>query len=60
MSDMAQCTETRFWCAQTVTFSGVGTGGSVIYSVKFENGGMEWRIALASDGKIESLGLRNL
>ena len=51
---------TKLGALQSITFSGVGPGGSDIYSVKFENGEMEWRIALAPDGKIDSLGLRNL
>ena len=51
---------TKLGALQSITFSGVGPGGSDIYSVKFENGEMEWRIAFAPDGKIDSLGLRNL
>lgn len=51
---------TKLGALQSITFSGVGPGGSDIYSVKFENGEMEWRIALAPDSKIDSLGLRNL
>ena len=52
---------TKLGALKSITFAGVGPGGSDIYSVKFANGDdMEWRIALAPDGKVESLGLRNL
>jgi hypothetical protein len=43
---------------QTVTFKGVGPGGADIYQVKFENGSLEYRIWLGSDGKMESAGVR--
>jgi hypothetical protein len=43
---------------QSVTFKGVGEGGLDIYEVKFENGGLEVRIVLGADGKIQGVGLR--
>jgi CubicO group peptidase (beta-lactamase class C family) len=45
---------------QSVTFKGVGPAGADIYEVKFENGGVEIRILLGPDGKIQTLGYRNL
>ena len=41
---------------KAMAFKGVGPGGSDIYQVKFENGELECRIMLASDGKIVLLG----
>lgn len=41
---------------KTMAFKGVGPGGADIYQVKFENGEMECRIILASDGTIVLLG----
>lgn len=43
---------------ESVTFKGVGPGGADIYEVKFVHGSTEWRIAMASDVKIESVGVR--
>jgi CubicO group peptidase (beta-lactamase class C family) len=43
---------------QSLTFKGVGEGGLDIYEAKFENGGLEVRIALGDDGKIQAVGLR--
>lgn len=40
---------------QSLTFRTVGQRGEDIYDVKFENGATEWGIALADDGKIETL-----
>jgi hypothetical protein len=45
---------------KSVTFKGVGPGGADIYEVMFANGGLEWRIALAADGKIVGIGMRPL
>jgi hypothetical protein len=45
---------------QTVTFKGVGPGGADIYEIKFENGRVDWRIILAPDGKVASLGVRKV
>ncbi len=39
---------------KSVEFKGVGPGGSDIYSVKFEQGSLEWRIFLDADGKVAS------
>jgi bla regulator protein blaR1 len=41
-----------FGAVQSVEFRGVGNQGWDIYDVKQEHGAMQWRIALASDGKI--------
>jgi len=41
---------------KAISFKRVGPGGSDIYQVKFENGEVECRIMLASDGKIVLLG----
>jgi hypothetical protein len=45
---------------QSVTFKGVGPGGADIYEAKFENGGLELRILLSAEGKIDAVGLRPL
>ena len=41
---------------KAMIFKGVGPGGSDIYQVKFENGEVECRLMLASDGMIVLLG----
>ena len=43
---------------QSLTFTGVGPGGADIYTVKFENGSLEYRIMLGTDGKIEGASVR--
>ena len=43
---------------QSLTFKGVGPGGADIYSAKFENGSLEYRIWLGPDGKVESAHVR--
>jgi CubicO group peptidase (beta-lactamase class C family) len=43
---------------QSLAFKGVGPGGADIYTAKFANGTMEYRIWLAPDGKIESTNVR--
>ena len=43
---------------QSLTFKGVGPGGADIYTAKFENGTLEYRIWLAADGKIDSANYR--
>src|SRR5262245_10538914 len=43
---------------QSITFKGVGPGGADIYEIKFENGSWEYRIWLASDGKVDAANLR--
>jgi serine-type D-Ala-D-Ala carboxypeptidase/endopeptidase len=45
---------------QSVSFKGVGPGGADIYTVKFANGAVEWRILLALDGKVSGSGLKKL
>jgi D-alanyl-D-alanine-carboxypeptidase/D-alanyl-D-alanine-endopeptidase len=43
---------------QSLTFKGVGPGGADIYEVRFDNGSIDWRIVLAPDGKVATLGFR--
>jgi hypothetical protein len=43
---------------QSVAFKGVGPGGADIYTCKFENGAVEYRIWLGTDGKLESANMR--
>jgi DNA-binding transcriptional MerR regulator len=45
---------------QAIRFKGIGRDGWDVYDVNFANGDMEWRIVLASDGRIEGLSLRLL
>ncbi len=44
----------------SVTFKGVGRGGSDVYDVRFAGGDTEWRIFLAPDGKTRNLSYRFL
>jgi len=53
-----QSTVTQLGAIQSVSFKGVGPAGPDIYLVKFENGSLEYRIWLASDGKVESANVR--
>ena len=39
---------------QSATFKGVAPSGADIYQLKFENGSLEYRIALGLDGKVEA------
>ena len=39
---------------QSIHFKAVGPGGADIFTVQFEKGGLEYRIWLAADGKVES------
>jgi serine-type D-Ala-D-Ala carboxypeptidase/endopeptidase len=41
---------------QSVAFKGVGPGGADIYELRFDNGLVDWRIVLAPDGKVASVG----
>ena len=45
---------------QSITFKGVGPGGSDIYEVKFEHGSLDWRILLDGEGKVAGELLRPL
>jgi serine-type D-Ala-D-Ala carboxypeptidase/endopeptidase len=45
---------------QSLTFKGVGPGGADIYEIKFDNGVIDWRIVLAADGKVASVGIRKM
>jgi serine-type D-Ala-D-Ala carboxypeptidase/endopeptidase len=45
---------------QSVTFKGVGPLGGDIYELKFDNGTVDWRILLAADGKVASVGIRKI
>lgn len=59
LSDL-QGTALQLGALQSTTFKGVGTGGADIYELKFENGLVECRISLTTDGKIEGIGFRAL
>jgi D-alanyl-D-alanine-carboxypeptidase/D-alanyl-D-alanine-endopeptidase len=37
---------------QSLTFKGVGPGGADIYEIKFDNGVLDWRIVMSTDGKV--------
>ena len=43
---------------KSVTFKGVERNGADVYMVEFEHGQTEWRIVMAPDGKIDTLGFR--
>ena len=43
---------------QSLTFKGVGPGGADIYTGKFANGVLEFRIWLAADGKVDNMNMR--
>ncbi|MFI5311149.1 MAG: serine hydrolase [Gemmatimonadales bacterium] len=43
---------------ESLTFKAVGPAGPDIYTAKFANGALEYRIWLAADGKIESANVR--
>jgi serine-type D-Ala-D-Ala carboxypeptidase/endopeptidase len=45
---------------QSLTFKGVGPGGADIYEIKFDNGVIDWRIVLAPDAKVASVGIRKM
>jgi CubicO group peptidase (beta-lactamase class C family) len=47
-----------FGALQSINFKGVGPGGADIYLVKFEKGSIDYRIWLASDGKVDSANFR--
>jgi hypothetical protein len=53
-----QSTLTQLGALQSMTFKGVGPGGADIYAVKFENGSLEYRILLGTDGKVEMASVR--
>jgi CubicO group peptidase (beta-lactamase class C family) len=53
-----QSTLTQLGALQSMTFKGVGPGGADIYAVKFENGLLEYRILLGTDGKVEMASVR--
>jgi CubicO group peptidase (beta-lactamase class C family) len=53
-----QSTLAQLGALQSVTFKGVGPGGADIYAVKFENGSLEYRILLGTDGKVEMASVR--
>jgi hypothetical protein len=37
---------------QSLTFKGVGPGGADIYEIKLDNGVLDWRIVMSTDGKV--------
>jgi hypothetical protein len=45
---------------QSLMFKGVGPGGADIYEIKFDNGVLDWRIVLAPDDKVASVGIRKM
>jgi CubicO group peptidase (beta-lactamase class C family) len=49
-----QATFAKLGPLDSIAFKAVGPAGADIYTVKFENGALEYRIWLAADGKIES------
>lgn len=53
-----QTTIKQHGAVQSMEFKGVGPGGADIYNVNFENGAMEWRVRLATDGKIDFASFR--
>lgn len=53
-----QASVTRLGALQSLTFKGVANSGHDIFVAKFENGALEYRILLASDGKVESATVR--
>lgn len=55
---MLESSAKQFGALVELKFTGVGPGGMDIYNVKFENGSLEYRIALGPDGKIEGLNAR--
>jgi CubicO group peptidase (beta-lactamase class C family) len=54
-----QSTIVQLGALQSATFKGVGPGGADIYTLKFEQGSLEYRIWLAPDGKIEGANFRS-
>lgn len=49
-----QSTLAKLGSLQSMTFKAVGPAGPDIYTVKFENGALEYRIWLGANGKIDS------
>jgi CubicO group peptidase (beta-lactamase class C family) len=49
-----QATFTKLGALQSVAFKSVGPGGADVYLCRFEKGAIEYRIWLATDGKVES------
>jgi CubicO group peptidase (beta-lactamase class C family) len=55
---LLQSTIVPLGALQSVTFKGVGPGGADIYTVKFENGALEYRIWLTPDGRVDNMNFR--
>jgi hypothetical protein len=53
-----QATISALGAVQSLTFKAVGPAGPDIYEVKFEKGAQEWRIWLATDGKVDAANFR--
>lgn len=53
-----QSTLSKLGAMQSMAFKGVGPAGPDIYTLKFENGALEYRIWLGADGKIEGANVR--
>jgi CubicO group peptidase (beta-lactamase class C family) len=49
---------TQLGALQSLAFQAVGVAGEDVYVAKFTNGGIEFRLLLTADGKIESAGFR--
>jgi hypothetical protein len=45
---------------KSVTFKSVEKSGADVYDVEFDHGATEWRIIMAPDGKIDSVGFRQM
>jgi hypothetical protein len=45
---------------ESVTHQGPGSGKMDIFEVKFEHGNTQWRIAMETEEKIASVGVRRL
>jgi CubicO group peptidase (beta-lactamase class C family) len=55
-----QATIAQLGALESVTFKGVGPGGADIYTCKFANGSIEYRIWLDADGKLDNSNIRPL
>ncbi|MBB3137561.1 hypothetical protein FHS26_005323 [Rhizobium pisi] len=50
----------RAGALRSISFRGVSSDGWDVYDVAFENAAMEWRFALAADGRFSGLFFRRL
>jgi CubicO group peptidase (beta-lactamase class C family) len=49
---------TQLGALESLTFREVGPGGFDVYLAKFENGSLEFRLALSADGKVDAATMR--